>query len=724
MEKLNVVLKNCHGIREVDATFKFEDGNAVAVYAPNGTMKTSFARTFADFSTGTDTVDHMFPSRETRRSMTDESGDELEPTDVVVVPSYDEDLGPTESTSTLLVNPDLRKEYEDLQGELAEARDELVSALKTQSRTKQDVTSTLSRVFTQQEDNFFEALVLISDEVQQLEDTRFAELPHDVLFNEKVERMLRSSTVQEALAQYVTRLNELLDASTFFDRASFSFYNATNVTKSLGDNGFFAANHSLLLRGEDSSRPVTSQDELNALIAEERKRIADDDALRKKLDGVEKEIQKNVDTRKFLALISEREDILPELVDFARFQKSVWKAYIKKHEDLYQRAVARFKGTEVRRKEIEQQAAAENTHWEQVIEIFNDRFFVPFRLGVKNKSRVMLGEENVPRVVFQFKEGGESTGVERNKLLAVLSNGEKKALYILNILFEVEARRRSGRETLFVIDDLADSFDYKNKYSIIQYLKEMAEFEKFKMIILTHNFDFFRTLVSRNVVSYKRCFMAQKETEKVVLSQAKYINNPFIREFKKNFFDDGMQRVSSVPFMRNILEYTRGADGDDYVRLTSLLHWKQDSESITNGDLDAIFHRLFGGYVGKNWGLPDVPVIDLMMEQGELALRAPEGVNFENKIVLSIVTRICAERYMVAEMDDPYLAENISGNQTHRLFDAFKSRGHGTSEVRETLESVVLMTPENIHVNSFMYEPIIDMSDAALRGLYSKVKQL
>jgi hypothetical protein len=34
------------------------------------------------------------------------------------------------------------------------------------------------------------------------------------------------------------------------------------------------------------------------------------------------------------------------------------------------------------------------------------------------------------------------------------------------------------------------------------------------------------------------------------------------------------------------------------------------------------------------------------------------------------------------------------------------------------------MTPENIHVNSFMYEPIIDMSDVALRELYSQVKGL
>ncbi len=34
------------------------------------------------------------------------------------------------------------------------------------------------------------------------------------------------------------------------------------------------------------------------------------------------------------------------------------------------------------------------------------------------------------------------------------------------------------------------------------------------------------------------------------------------------------------------------------------------------------------------------------------------------------------------------------------------------------------MTPENIHLNSFMYEPIIDMSDAHLRKLYEDVLKL
>lgn len=290
------------------------------------------------------------------------------------------------------------------------------------------------------------------------------------------------------------------------------------------------------------------------------------------------------------------------------------------------------------------------------------------------------------------------------------------------MLFEVETRKASGRETVFVIDDIADSFDYKNKYAIVHYLKEMSEQSNFRLVLLTHNFDFFRTLESRSVVGYDRCFMAQKGESKVILSQAVGVKNPFIKDFKLKFFEDGMKRVACIPFVRNILEYTKGEDDPDYLKLTSLLHWKDDTSAITHQDLDSIFTGVFGDQ--GSWSSPTDSAIDLVTEQANLALDADDGVNFENKIVMSIAIRLLSEAHMVDELADPSFTSNIPANQTQALFNAYKNRGHGTRETREILDAVVLMTPENIHVNSFMYEPIIDMSDAHLRRLYREVLKL
>ena len=46
-EKVKVDLWLCSGIRELSHEFNFSKSNAVVIYAPNGTMKTSFARTMA-----------------------------------------------------------------------------------------------------------------------------------------------------------------------------------------------------------------------------------------------------------------------------------------------------------------------------------------------------------------------------------------------------------------------------------------------------------------------------------------------------------------------------------------------------------------------------------------------------------------------------------------------------------------------------------------------------
>ena len=48
MEKVLVMLENCYGIRKMDVEFDFSKKTAQLIYAPNGAMKSSFARTFKD----------------------------------------------------------------------------------------------------------------------------------------------------------------------------------------------------------------------------------------------------------------------------------------------------------------------------------------------------------------------------------------------------------------------------------------------------------------------------------------------------------------------------------------------------------------------------------------------------------------------------------------------------------------------------------------------------
>jgi hypothetical protein len=60
---------------------------------------------------------------------------------------------------------------------------------------------------------------------------------------------------------------------------------------------------------------------------------------------------------------------------------------------------------------------------------------------------------------------------------------------------------------------------------------------------------------------------------------------------------------------------------------------------------------------------------------------------------------------------------------TGELFHKFKPK-FGENGACKTLSRVLLMTPESIHLNSFMYEPILDMSDGHLRALLTQVRDL
>ena len=96
----------------------------------------------------------------------------------------------------------------------------------------------------------------------------------------------------------------------------------------------------------------------------------------------------------------------------------------------------------------------------------------------------------------------------------------------------------------------------------------------------------------------------------------------------------------------------------------------------------------------------------------------------ENKIVLSIAIRLKAEIYMINKINNKNITDNIDSNQTRELMNNMDFSVTNGKEIKTILEEVLIMTSENIHINSFMYEPIIDMSVEYLMKLYTKVCSL
>ena len=76
------------------------------------------------------------------------------------------------------------------------------------------------------------------------------------------------------------------------------------------------------------------------------------------------------------------------------------------------------------------------------------------------------------------------------------------------------------------------------------------------------------------------------------------------------------------------------------------------------------------------------------------------------------------------KVNDWNVINSFDSNQTKKLIDYCIEKKLLNEKEIELSERVKIMTSENIHVNAFMYEPLIDISVFHLVDLYKKVKQL
>lgn len=725
MDVLSINLENCYGIQKLDATFTFigvgneNAGSSYSIYAPNGFMKTSLARTFLDVQDGLDSRDLIFPARITTRTISSGPATAIDPASLLVIKPYVEKYTGS-GTSTLLVNPKLREEYEEAIRNIHSKQESLLKELKEISGWPGKTLPTNEIMDIFKISSTYEFFTELAENLDG--DTSLSNLIYSEIFNEKTIAALKTGTLNQQLKEYISKYQELVESSPLLSK-KFNHSGANDVSKSLANNGFFDAKHSLNIFNGHDSIAVSSASELDNLVGAEKKRILGDKDLSAKFEVVDKQLQKNVELKKFREYLSEHPEILSELGDYDAFRKKLWNSYF----NLASPSIISFASAYLEAKDViaktAQQAQEEKTKWTVVVAQFNERFYVPFKLIIQNQQDVILKGE-VPKITFEFQDRQETCGVDEEQLLQVLSQGEKRALYILNVLFDIQARLESKQQTLLIIDDIADSFDYKNKYAIIEYFNEISKIPFFRLIFLTHNFDFHRTISSRLRIARNRRLFAKKSQGALSFTQEKYQKNPFTA-WKKNLATNSDYLVASIPFVRNLAEYCHGEASPHYNTLTSLLHIKPNSSGLTISDLENTIKSTLTDQANLTLPNPNTSAIQLIYDRAnKLAATASDDVELECKIILSIAIRLLAEEFMIKKINDQAYVNSITSNQTLELFNKYSAIYSNNTEQLITLSQVNLMTPENIHLNSFMYEPILDMSALHLYDLFGKIKQL
>lgn len=741
MQELQMNLENCYGIKKLNKTIDYSNNNVAIIYAPNGTMKSSLAKTFEAIRDDRQVEEKVYGLK-SLCNISDEDNVALSKEQIIVINPFDENA--YEGQGLLMANESLRKAYLSIHDSIESKKELLYSKIKEKfgysTRSNFDVKNIMLNDWGLTSKKEYDCLINIKE---LLHDPVMAcslhedDLEYASLFNDKVYSMMKTGKTGELIEEYENKYRELVDKSLYMQQGIIDHNNYGNISNALNTNGFFAANNEVILKAKDGSASITlkEQKELDDLIKKEKEQVLDSKEIKDLFEKINKAISKNKDTQAFNTFLQTHQDIIVEYKDIDLFKKKVWVKAFLYYEHLLDELIDNYNKTQKDLKKLRDDAKEQVTDWKKALDLFKERFFVPFSIEPSNQEDVILNME-LPSFKYIFSDSRGKKEVTKDNLLNVLSTGERRAYYILNMIFQILVAKKQGKECFVILDDISESFDYKNKYAIIEYISDISEYtdtngEKlFKILLLTHNFDFYRTVSSR-ITKHGNSFIAFVDSDKIKLEKGQYTKNIFMH-YKKSLvqsYSDNIM-VASIPFVRNLIEYTEGDDNEDYLILTSVLHYKENTRQITLNQIQDIFNKYWCKKEPVTFakGRENEMVYDVLMQESE-KITDIEKLEIENKLILSMAIRLIGESYMqnkiVSDLSNgnDILKDIFSKkNQSARLIKAYKK--YINDGAMNTLEIVAMITPENIHLNSFMFEPILDMSLKHLYKIYNDVKVL
>lgn len=731
IQKIKINWKNCFGIKHLEHEFQFTDNKSVhLLYAPNGTMKTSFAKTIKYLSgqDKTKPCDQLHKDEDSKWDVLVDNNAVAKETLFVV--NGDDNIDSSASFVNFLASSELKTKYDEIYKKLTKEKDALMTKLKSSSKST-NCEKEIIESFTKDdnETTIFGILEKINNELQS--NQPLYEFRYNDVFDSKGAVKAFIEKHKESLKEYIDNYEKLLSESLLYHSVgeySFGTYQASQLLQNVSDGNFFGVNHKMVLQ---DGTEVTSHQQLEKLMLDEQEKILNDERLKNVFDKITKAIDKNTELRSFKAIIESHPDWIIEMFDYEEFRKKVWLGYLSKEDikPLFNSYIQVYNENKDELFAILEQAGQQQEKWKSIIELYNARFHVPFQVSISNQRDVILKQESAKLQFSYIEEGVPPILSPQHELVNILSRGERRAFFILQFLFEMESRKVSTNDTIVIMDDIADSFDYQNKYAIVEYIKDLAEKSnnKFYIIVMTHNYDFYRTVSSRLSNSINRLWMVERKTNgNISIEQGQYRGDVFANAFVNHDNDDKIF-ISMIPYVRNLIEYSKGDKDPNYLLLTSCLHKKNDTLDIT----ETLVIEAMNGYTrGKDIKRTktEKKIYNTIMQTAEsIANEAePDLVLLQNKIVLSIAIRLIAEKYMKEKIIEAGVKEeelSVSGNQTGKWTEKYKTNCPNDTN-RTIIERVNMMTPELIHLNSFMYEPLIDMSIFHLIKLYKDCKTL
>lgn len=342
LEKVSINLQNCFGIDNLQYEFDFTKDSTYAIYARNGLMKTSFAKTFQKIQQGKKSEIHDAIFGDDGIAEVKIDGREIESTDVFVVKSFESSY--ESDISSLLVNGDIKQQLQ----EVLKSRDKFLKAIEKASGMKVKKTSAGKAVY-ELETTIISDFELVEHSIllnldflaEQEQELRSTDISYSAIFDSTVLKKIESEEFQNSINNFVDESNRVYDSFDFLEKGNLTFPKLKDLRKALEKDSFFVKNNQLVLAGIEQ--------------------ISDVNKLGEKIDEIDKSIKDIPELKVIEGMLTDAKgmilkdiiEIHPEIVPFlskeklSTLKKSLWISYLNKNIVLFEDLRTKFKALSV-----------------------------------------------------------------------------------------------------------------------------------------------------------------------------------------------------------------------------------------------------------------------------------------------------------------------------------------------------------------------------------------
>lgn len=670
------------------------------IYSKNGSFKTSFSNTLYNLSNGT--LENVFDRLTDEKAILDisilENGKEIKNFDnrfVVfsreIYEQHSKLLSDYSSELETLTIDKKNSEYinELLTEETIEIKLQIDNYLKGTGLNFE----ILLDMFSNLEDGYLDRIIQLLNTIINHEAQDISEINIKKIY-QKAYDIVDQSEFQSKISNYIqvleNKINAQLFDKNFNENNCLQFINNVDKAKYLSET----KSRGLFLK----DKVYYDIDEVKKIFEEEIKKISKDPEIIEQ----SKEITKLMGTAKESEFLKESIQKNPLLVkQLSAGRKNILLSYLKSSSIDYNYWLEVVKKAKKELNNVLKIAQDKQTNFERAIEIYKNRFHPIFDIKIVNKAESMLGIKT-PTITFYHNRYCEIP-VSETKLSQILSSGEKTTLNILKFIVEYENCKKY--HPFIILDDIVETFDYSNRYAFMEYINDLVNLDV-PTIVMTHNFEFYRT-VSKRIPKLRKSVASANSNGVVDIQTNNRINKNMENVLKcSNIYDF----FCAIPYLREIKTILL----EDTKILDSCLHYKENTSKLQIKDILLQFpsNAIKSLKIDEN---------DFYMEKlFEIAdnLSGFDDFDIVKKTILSLSCRLLIERKIIANNFN--LLTNINTNQTAQLLDLYGEKLF--PNVKKYLEAVQLSTPEFIHANAFMYEPLIDINGKYLFELYNQIK--